>query len=89
MVPPCGGDEEDDLIWGPDPRGMFSIKSAYEVLVNAADNDRNNIWRMIWHWEGPSRIKHFMWIVGHERLLTNAERCRRHLATNPHCGRCP
>ncbi|CAN1762667.1 Putative ribonuclease H protein At1g65750 [Linum perenne] len=75
---PDGSDEDDDLIWGPDPKCIFSIKSTYEIFLQT-----------IWRWEVPSRVKHFLWLVGHERVLTNAERCRRYISYNPKCTRCP
>ncbi|CAN1190226.1 Putative ribonuclease H protein At1g65750 [Linum perenne] len=76
MEPPNGGDEEEDLVLGPEPKGIFSNKSAYQLIVNAGNPDRNIIWHIISKWEGPSRIKHFLWLFGHGRILTNVERCR-------------
>ncbi|CAN1162577.1 Putative ribonuclease H protein At1g65750 [Linum perenne] len=48
----------------------------------------NELWKTIWNWVGPSRIKHFLWISGHGRLLTNSERVRRHIASDSSCDRC-
>ncbi|CAN1162405.1 Putative ribonuclease H protein At1g65750 [Linum perenne] len=76
------------MIWGPDPKGKFSIKSAYEILDCSSLEDAGNTWRIVWKWEGPSRIKHFLWLVAHERVLTNGERCRRHIAQDSSCYRC-
>ncbi|CAN1269114.1 Putative ribonuclease H protein At1g65750, partial [Linum perenne] len=47
-----------------------------------------NIWKTVWRWAGPSRVKHFIWLVAHDRILTNAERRRRHMATTDDCQRC-
>lgn len=35
-----------------------------------------------------SRIKHFLWLVKRQRLLTNSERTRRCLTDNPGCILC-
>ncbi|CAN1179262.1 Putative ribonuclease H protein At1g65750 [Linum perenne] len=43
---------------------------------------------MIWNWKGPNRIRFFLWILGHDRLLTNTERLRRHLTREGGCIRC-
>ncbi|CAL1366987.1 unnamed protein product [Linum trigynum] len=42
----------------------------------------------IWKWPGPSRVRHFLWLAVHDRLLTNAERARRHIADSSGCQRC-
>ncbi|CAN1767816.1 Putative ribonuclease H protein At1g65750 [Linum perenne] len=80
---------EDELIWGPDPRGKFSIKTAYEILDVCSDTNSESRWRTIWRWKGPNRVRHFLWLVAHGRVLTNYERCRRHIAVDNTCHRCP
>ncbi|CAN1807597.1 Putative ribonuclease H protein At1g65750 [Linum perenne] len=88
MEPPTVDDREDEMIWGPNPKGKFSIKSAYEILDCSSLADAGNTWRTVWKWEGPSRIKHFLWLASHERVLTNAERCRMHIAQDSSWYRC-
>ncbi|CAN1776777.1 Putative ribonuclease H protein At1g65750 [Linum perenne] len=46
------------------------------------------MWRHIWNWQGPNKIKHFLWLASHKRLLTNEERGRRHLTNQVLCHRC-
>ncbi|CAN1148241.1 Putative ribonuclease H protein At1g65750, partial [Linum perenne] len=36
-------------------------------------------WKTIWRWKGPQRVRQFLWLVAHHRLLTNGERRRWHL----------
>ncbi|CAN1137716.1 Putative ribonuclease H protein At1g65750 [Linum perenne] len=90
MQPPIAGNDDDDMIWGPDPKGTFSLKSAYEVLAAAgSDNNANQkLWNLIWRWKGPNRVRFFLWLVAHNRILTNAERRRRHLSATDTCDRC-
>ncbi|CAN1809534.1 Putative ribonuclease H protein At1g65750 [Linum perenne] len=79
---------EDGIIWGPDPRGKFTLKTAYEILASAGDQTEQDIWRTVWRWAGPSRVRHFLWLVAHDRILSNAERRRRHMADVDDCQRC-
>ncbi|CAN1161396.1 Putative ribonuclease H protein At1g65750, partial [Linum perenne] len=79
---------EDEIIWGPDPKGLFSIKSAYEVLAASGEGGRDPVWSTVWHWQGPNRVRFFLWLAAHNRLLTNSERTRRHLTLDDACGRC-
>ncbi|CAN1744017.1 Putative ribonuclease H protein At1g65750 [Linum perenne] len=85
MGPPKADGGEDDLIWGPEPKGHFSLKSAYDIRAAVCNPSQSNIWRIVWKWQGPSRIKHFLWLVTHDRLLTNAERHRRHISDTDSC----
>ncbi|CAN1126971.1 Putative ribonuclease H protein At1g65750 [Linum perenne] len=47
-----------------------------------------DVWKTVWRWKGPSRVKHFLWLVAHNRILTNVERQRRHLTNEAGCQRC-
>ncbi|CAN1215672.1 Putative ribonuclease H protein At1g65750 [Linum perenne] len=82
MDSPHPTDGDDEMIWGPDPKGRFSIKSAYEILATTRGPPQQNTWKHIWRWQGPSRIKHFLWLAAHNRLLSNEERLRRHHVAN-------
>jgi hypothetical protein len=60
-----------------------------QVLWNAQINKVNpsrhkdSIWRWVWKWKGPKRIKAFLWIAAQNGLLTNEARVRRHFTKNP------
>ncbi|CAN1779029.1 Putative ribonuclease H protein At1g65750 [Linum perenne] len=88
MKQPDKDSGEDDLIWGPDPKGRFSIKSAYEVLVAASNESEGLLWKTVWRWQGPNRVRFFLWLTAHNRLLTNVERKRRHLSAEEYCDHC-
>lgn len=45
-------------------------------------------WKLIWKWDGPQRIRSFLWLTHKGRLLTNSQRHRRHLASSPTCSLC-
>ncbi|CAN1148060.1 Putative ribonuclease H protein At1g65750 [Linum perenne] len=88
MKQPSPGSGKDDLIWGPDPKGWFSIKFAYEVLSSTSKGINESLWKTVWDWQGPNRVRFFLWLATHNRLLTNGERKRRHLPDDDRCHFC-
>ncbi|KAK8704725.1 hypothetical protein V6N13_048340 [Hibiscus sabdariffa] len=70
--------------WEQDRR--FSTKSAYASLVVEASNVSPFNWKLIWSLKFPQCVKMFLWLVAHQRLLTNAERCRQHLSSSDLCS---
>ncbi|CAN1162575.1 Putative ribonuclease H protein At1g65750 [Linum perenne] len=88
MSVPKDSNEVDLWVWNGEKDGHFLVRSAYNLLNAAPQMGTNELWKTIWNWVGPSRIKHFLWISGHGRLLTNSERVRRHIASDSSCDRC-
>ncbi|CAN1848354.1 Putative ribonuclease H protein At1g65750 [Linum perenne] len=89
MTPPNKDLEEDIPIWGIEPKGGYTVRSRYLLAKGLVQTETDNRWKLIWRWKGPQRVRHFLWLMGKGRLLTNEKRCRRHLATNNECGICP
>ncbi|CAN1853756.1 Putative ribonuclease H protein At1g65750, partial [Linum perenne] len=89
MDTPNNSSGDDDMIWGPDPRGKFSISSAYEILASGQNSPDHNLWKKVWNWQGPNRVKYFLWLVAHNRLLNNAERQKCHMTDSGCCRLCP
>ncbi|KAL4359627.1 hypothetical protein AHAS_Ahas08G0096300 [Arachis hypogaea] len=87
ISPPSPWKEADYLAWSSSPDGQFSIKSAYQNLMESQITT-NRIFRLVWMWQGPERVKTFLWLVAHNAILTNAERRRRHLTMDGTCPRC-
>lgn len=46
------------------------------------------LFKRIWKWRGPNRIRAFLWKLVHGRLFTNEERVNRGMASDPLCPRC-
>ncbi|CAN1815926.1 Putative ribonuclease H protein At1g65750 [Linum perenne] len=88
MTPPKPDGGDDDLIWGPDPKGRFYVRSAYEILSTNNHESDEQVWKTIWQWNGPNRVRFFLWLAAHNHLLTNAERSRRHLSDDDVCSHC-
>ncbi|CAN1730820.1 Putative ribonuclease H protein At1g65750 [Linum perenne] len=88
MTPPRNNIGQDSFIWGLEPNGKFTVRSAYQLLTDSSSVLMDPIWNRIWRWNGPNKIKHFLWLATHNRLLTNEERSRRHLTNQVACSRC-
>ncbi|CAN1788455.1 Putative ribonuclease H protein At1g65750 [Linum perenne] len=80
---------DDGWAWGSEMNGKFKIKSACALIMNEDQNmtPPNELWRKVWSRRG--RIRHFLWIVRQDKLLTNDQRTKRKLSNDPHCPICP
>ncbi|CAN1129588.1 Putative ribonuclease H protein At1g65750 [Linum perenne] len=78
----------DTWVWGESHDGRFKISSAYKILTDQNPHGGNDLFRKLWKWNGPCRTKFFLWLAFRERLLTNAERYRRHMSDSASCLRC-
>jgi hypothetical protein len=63
----------------------------YESQVGTVHQQRkrDSVWKLMWKWNGPERIKVFLWTVAHNSLLTNETRVHRIMAEDPQCHHCP
>jgi hypothetical protein len=81
---------EDQLFWNLFMNGEFTIKSTYFSLINSYDNwtHLKLLWRLVWRWRGPERIRSFLWLVVYNRAMTNDIRYKRHISgsSNCHCS---
>lgn len=73
--------------WHLDKHG-FSVRSAYKLLQADHWNDSSQHWNLAWQWNGPQRIRTFLWLALSNKLLTNSERYRRHMTQNAGCSHC-
>ncbi|CAN1787955.1 Putative ribonuclease H protein At1g65750 [Linum perenne] len=88
MTPPHQDRGPDDWIWGCEKSGIFSIKSAYNLICRAESDNEAEKWKCVWKWTGPYRIRFFLWLAAKERLLTNAARMRRGFTQDASCPFC-
>lgn len=53
------------MIWVEDPKGLFLVKSAYQVNQTPLSNVNNgSIWKRLWKVEIHDRIKMLIWRIG-------------------------
>ncbi|WCJ44200.1 RNA-directed DNA polymerase (reverse transcriptase)-related family protein [Euphorbia peplus] len=79
---------KDQAFWMGSSSGLFTVKSAYSIISDDFSNGGSNMWKDIWRWDGPHRIRSFLWLATKGKLLTNSERTRRHLDVNDMCPVC-
>lgn len=82
------GIEEDTPVWKASESGLFSVRSAYELAAGLTSDQFQSGWKPIWRLQVQERIKIVIWMLAHNKLLTNEARRRRDLAINEGCSRC-
>ena len=74
-------------MWIASKSGRFSIRSALSLI--RPDNPSPTLdWRWVWRVRAPYHIQMFLWLLLHNKLLTNAERFKRHMGISPKCVIC-
>nr|KYP50870.1 Putative ribonuclease H protein At1g65750 family [Cajanus cajan] len=88
MAPPNGKNEADCIVWGGSRDGKFTIKSTYASLRNHNVSRHNPLFPVVWNWNGPERVRCFLWRVVHNSLCTNVWRVGWGLSTDASCLMC-
>lgn len=73
-------------MWPLDSKGMFSVSSVFNLIISSEDNDED--WSWLWRLNCWEKIKVLLWTIMKGRILTNAERARRHLTVDKTCPIC-
>ena len=81
---------KDRLAWGEVPNGQFTVKTAYDLITrdNTPRQQMENLFKSMWRVVAPERVRVFLWLVGNQAIMTNAERYRRHLSGTDVCQVC-
>lgn len=81
--------ELGDLIyWQSGNKGKFSIKSALSIMRNVTDSLDQTCWDLIWTAPVQQRIRAFLWVACHDRVMSNALRFNRKLTEDARCYVC-
>ncbi|KAL4283171.1 hypothetical protein GQ457_16G011860 [Hibiscus cannabinus] len=79
--------------WRWESNRNFTVRSAYKALsadtttpLVAFSTNNSACWSRIWKLSVQQRVRIFLWLVLHQRIMTNVERKRRHLATSDVCA---
>ena len=83
------------IIYGSDVRESlsgdhknYSVAALYQELGGFQNNIIESNWCMIWKLAVPKRVRCFMWLMRHERLLTNYAKSRMGIGSSmcAYCG---
>ncbi|KAL4361411.1 hypothetical protein GQ457_04G027310 [Hibiscus cannabinus] len=88
IQPPSAALGQDLPGWRWEHNHCFFTRSAYSALDIDVYSTRNFNWRLVWFIQLPQRIRVFLWLAVHDRLLTNVERKRCHLVYSDVCNLC-
>ncbi|KAG8499648.1 hypothetical protein CXB51_006070 [Gossypium anomalum] len=88
-IPPSHPDAGPDRVgWARSASGSFSVRSAYWALKEDTWNSQEEHWKISWKYQGPQRVRVFLWLAFQQRLLTNSERTRRGISHSSSCTVC-
>jgi hypothetical protein len=94
---PIRSDFEDYPAWHFDEKGVFSVKSAYQLYVVKRDeqmsasaqlNDGPNFWRTLWDLPCLPKVKQFIWRFTHNSLPLKTNIKRRGIECETLCVSC-
>ncbi|CAN1164631.1 Putative ribonuclease H protein At1g65750 [Linum perenne] len=88
MTPPSDRLSVDTISWGLEASGRFTINLAYLYIKDLRIGEQDKIWSKVWRWDGPTKVRQFLWLSVHGKLMTNDERRKRHVATDAACPEC-
>jgi hypothetical protein len=84
-------------IWNGTKSGVFTVKSAYELLEGerraamgecSHRGELNWLWCKVWKLSVPGKVKHLIWRAYHETLPTNHQLHRRRIRSSGLCPIC-
>ena len=77
----------DKLIWVPDSRGSFSVKSAYHSIhtLSSQPIPTNTNWKKLWSLKFPEKTKMFLWRLGVNVFPTRENLSKRIHVADPSC----
>lgn len=81
-------ESEDDFCWREEGSGMFSVSSAYNLIHDNAGAEDDRTWERIWRLKVAAKMKMFLWLAYHQRVMSNDMRRRKGFTTLDHCHRC-
>jgi hypothetical protein len=90
---------EDVLAWGPDIRGIFSVRSAYKLAweenhrttmcaASRAPDGHRTVWDTVWGCPAPPKVRVFAWRVATNGLATWENKMKRKIVTSDTCIIC-
>lgn len=78
----------DHLFWGHTPSGLFSTKSALQIIRHDRRLTEDKGWEKIWKLQSQQRVRSFVFLTAHDAILSNTNKVRRHISLHDACPRC-
>ncbi|KAK4282627.1 hypothetical protein QN277_013982 [Acacia crassicarpa] len=72
VLPPSPADGSDRRIWCLPDSNSVTVRAIYKCLSPHVTTDEvsQKMWKQLWRWKGPQKVKIFAWMMVHQRLLT-------------------
>ena len=99
-IPLCQG-MEDTVAWHFDKKGIFSVKSCYQLGVKLRDHklcrdsssstapsEQSPVWNMIWNLKLSGKVRIFLWRLCHNSLPTRMNIKRKKVDLDTRCPMC-
>lgn len=85
-TPPSDIMNSDVFAWRFSQDGSFTVSSAYRAQITDTSFFGNvAIWKHIWNWDRPQKIKFFLWLIVHNSLPTRSILLNKHITDDPRC----
>jgi hypothetical protein len=97
---PSRRNEEDFVAWFPEKNGLFTVKSAYRLMLHcdmmrqdrgatsSRPDGENPSWKMVWNCPVPPKVKVLAWKICRNALATQVNMQRRGMCTFGTCLIC-
>jgi hypothetical protein len=79
-------EQGDRLVWNPSKRGLFEVRSYYEVLIRK--NGPSFLWESIWRVKAPTMVAFFVWSAALSKILTHENLRKRNVVVIEWCCMC-
>ena len=89
-IPIPSNPRQDKMIWLPNLKGNFSVKSVHKVAYhNVNNNDQaQSHWKKLWKAKLPERLKMLLWRIDANAMPNKVNLQRRIQHTNTSCSLC-
>jgi hypothetical protein len=97
-IPLCNGRQPDFWAWHHDKKEIFTVRSAYRMLItrhvlmeNVGRSNRREAekeWTSLWQVQVPSKIRVFLWCLARHSLPSANVLHRRNMADHNSCALC-
>ncbi|XP_019178341.1 PREDICTED: uncharacterized protein LOC109173556 [Ipomoea nil] len=87
---PVSPDYDDTWYWPGDPRGVYSVKDGYRLIVGNYGNESGTFtkWLALWKLKIPPKWRMFLWRAICDILPTTSNLLIKRVEVNPYCAMC-